>query len=66
MQRAHPTRPGDWPAPSKGLERVAIDPSSGKRATSGGIEEIFLTGTAPTEAAEPELPALPELPPWPF
>ncbi|MFU8806834.1 MAG: penicillin-binding protein 1A, partial [Bradymonadaceae bacterium] len=35
--------------PPAGITTARIDPKSGRLARSGGIEEIFLVGTAPTE-----------------
>lgn len=57
MQDAHKGRPRtDFPVPSEGLLRVFIDPRTGQLApsTDGAIEEVFLSGTEPTEMAEPE------------
>jgi penicillin-binding protein 1A len=41
-------------APTTGITTARIDPRTGKLARTGGIEEIFLVGTAPTEFAPTE------------
>lgn len=38
----------DFVEPPSGIERATIDPASGKLTRQGGVEEIFLSGTAPT------------------
>lgn len=57
MQSASEGRPAvDFPVPS-GIEHVAIDPETGKRAYEGqadAIDEVFVAGTAPTETAQPK------------
>ncbi len=57
MREAHKKRPAaDFPVPS-GVTRVAIDPESGLRAYAGqenAIDEVFLTGTEPSETAKPD------------
>ncbi len=59
---ARPTRsapPADFPVPG-GIVRVMIDPASGLRAypdQKDAIEEIFLSGTEPTEVADAGAPA---------
>jgi len=41
--------------PATGLTTAQIDPVTGKLTRSGGIEEVFLIGTTPTDyAASPE------------
>jgi penicillin-binding protein 1A len=59
MKTAHKKRPPrDFPMPASVL-RVAIDPRTGLRARDGqkdAIDEVFLSGTEPTEVA-PELDA---------
>jgi penicillin-binding protein 1A len=56
MQAALQERPAvEFPVPS-GIERVAIDRTSGLRAYEGSkdaLEEVFVAGTAPTEVALP-------------
>jgi penicillin-binding protein 1A len=54
MTRAHEGREvRDFPSPPPGIERVAIDPSTGLRARDGqeSYMEYFLTGTVPAEYA---------------
>jgi penicillin-binding protein 1A len=41
----------EFPPPPLGVISAMIDPTSGKLAREGGIEEYFLSGTAPTEYA---------------
>ncbi len=41
----------EFPPPPLGVVSAMIDPTSGKLAREGGIEEYFLSGTAPTEYA---------------
>jgi penicillin-binding protein 1A len=57
MREAHKKRPAaDFPVPP-GVTRVAIDPESGLRAYAGqenAIDEVFLTGTEPSETAKPD------------
>lgn len=57
MREAHKKRPvADFPVPA-GVTRAAIDPESGLRAYAGqqnAIDEVFLTGTEPTETATPD------------
>ena len=57
MREAHKKRPAaDFPVPP-GVSRVAIDPETGLRAYAGqanAIDEVFLTGTEPTETATPD------------
>ena len=57
MREAHKKRPAaDFPVPP-GVSRVAIDPETGLRAYPGqanAIDEVFLTGTEPTETATPD------------
>lgn len=57
MREAHKKRPAaDFPVPA-GIVRVTIDPTTGLRAypeQKDAIEEIFLTGTEPTETAAPD------------
>ena len=63
MQDAHRNKArSDFAAPSQGIVRVSIDPVTG-RLSDGGIEEIFLAGTEPTEA-EPSMRDLPRLLPF--
>ncbi|QED26413.1 PBP1A family penicillin-binding protein [Microvenator marinus] len=51
MKAALKGEPKQFEEPSMGIVRVRIDPVSGKRVREGGIEEVFLVGTAPTEWA---------------
>ena len=55
MKEAHKKRPvTDFPMPS-GITRIRIDPETGKLAREdqeGAIDELFLSGTEPTETAE--------------
>jgi penicillin-binding protein 1A len=55
MKAAHEHKPAtEFPRPA-GLVTVSIDPKTGKRVTpdtEGAIEELFLSGTEPTETAE--------------
>ena len=37
--------------PASGITKATIDPATGKLAREGGVEEVFLSGTAPTEYA---------------
>jgi penicillin-binding protein 1A len=57
MQGATAGRPVvDFPVPS-GIEHVSIDPATGKRAYEGqadALDEVFISGTAPTEVAQPK------------
>jgi penicillin-binding protein 1A len=57
MREAHKKRPpADFPVPG-GITRVLIDPASGLRAypdQKDAIEEVFLSGTEPTEVAAPD------------
>ena len=57
MREAHKKRPAaDFPVPA-GVARVSIDPETGLRAYAGqtnAIDEVFLTGTEPTETAIPD------------
>jgi penicillin-binding protein 1A len=57
MREAHKKRPaGDFPVPP-GVTHLAIDPESGLRAYAGqanAIDEVFLTGTEPSETATPD------------
>jgi len=57
MQEAHKGRPAvDFPVPS-GIVRAKIDPATGLLAypdQEDAMEEVFLAGTAPTEAATPD------------
>jgi penicillin-binding protein 1A len=57
MREAHKKRPAaDFPVPA-GVTRVTIDPATGLRAypeQKDAIEEVFLTGTEPTETATPD------------
>lgn len=57
MQSATAGRPAvDFPEPS-GIEHVAIDPKSGRRAYDGmleAVDEVFIAGTAPAEVAQPK------------
>jgi penicillin-binding protein 1A len=57
MREAHKKRPpADFPVPG-GLVRVMIDPATGLRAypeQKDALEEIFLSGTEPTEVAQPD------------
>lgn len=47
--------PQEFQEPAAGLTRARIDPATGKLTRTGGIEEVFIVGTAPTEyAAEPD------------
>ena len=51
MKAAHENKPrAEFPRPP-GVVTIAIDPKTGKRATSeeGAIDEVFLEGTEPTE-----------------
>jgi len=56
MREAHKSRPpADFPVPG-GIARVMIDPATGLRAypdQADALEEIFLSGTEPTEVAPP-------------
>ncbi len=56
MREAHKKRPpADFPVPG-GIARVMIDPATGLRAApdqKDAMEEIFLSGTEPTEVAQP-------------
>lgn len=45
------SEPEEFEAPDTGITTAKIDPKTGKLARSGGIEEQFLSGTAPTEYA---------------
>ncbi len=58
MREAHQKRPpADFPVPG-GIVRVNIDPATGLRAypdQKDAIEELFLSGTEPTEVAAPSL-----------
>jgi penicillin-binding protein 1A len=62
MREAHKNRPvADFPVPG-GLTRVMIDPATGLRAypdEKDSLEEIFLSGTEPTEVAQPDAGAAP-------
>jgi penicillin-binding protein 1A len=54
MKRAHEGRPAGAFAVPPGVTRVAVDPRTGLRAYDGqpdAVEEIFLEGTEPVEAA---------------
>lgn len=51
MKAALKGEPKQFEEPTMGIVRVRIDPVSGKRVREGGIEEVFLVGTAPTEWA---------------
>ena len=57
MREAHKKRPpADFPVPA-GLTRVMIDPATGLKAypdQKDALEEIFLSGTEPTEVAAPD------------
>ena len=57
MREAHKKLPAaDFPVPA-GLSRVMIDPATGLKAypdQQDAMEEIFLAGTEPTEAASPD------------
>jgi len=44
-------KPHDFEPPESGITTAEIDPGTGKLARENGIEEKFLTGTAPTEYA---------------
>jgi hypothetical protein len=44
----------DFSEPSLGLTKALIDVKTGLLAETGGIQETFLTGTAPTEYAPSE------------
>jgi penicillin-binding protein 1A len=62
MKEAHKNRPvADFPV-SGGITRVMIDPATGLRAyvdEKEALEEIFLSGTEPTEVAQPDAGAGP-------
>ena len=45
--------PVEFARPDTGLTTAMIDPATGKLTRSGGIEETFLTGTAPTVYSSP-------------
>lgn len=67
MREAHKDKPRrDFAAPAQGLVHVFIDPETGQRASGvdGAIDELFLPGTEPTEAAEPRASERSGL--WPF
>jgi penicillin-binding protein 1A len=57
MREAHKKRPpADFPVPT-GVTRVMIDPASGLRAypdQKDALEEVFVSGTEPTEVALPD------------
>jgi penicillin-binding protein 1A len=57
MREAHKKRPpADFPV-SGGIVRVSIDPTTGLRAypdQKDAIEEVFVSGTEPTEVATPD------------
>jgi penicillin-binding protein 1A len=57
MREAHKKRPAaDFPVPA-GVARLLVDPETGLRAYADqkdAIEEVFLTGTEPTETASPD------------
>lgn len=62
MREAHKNKPvTDFPVPA-GIVRVAIDPETGLRAPPDAkepIDEVFLSGTEPTETAVPDAGAAP-------
>jgi penicillin-binding protein 1B len=59
---AHPEWGGDWQEPSD-IEHADIDPHTGMLAAAGSTDkrtELFVRGTAPTQASEPEESPTPE------
>ncbi|MGM0555799.1 MAG: penicillin-binding protein 1A [Myxococcota bacterium] len=41
----------EFEPPASGISKATIDPATGKLVREGGVEEVFLSGTAPTEYA---------------
>lgn len=41
----------EFEPPATGITKASIDPATGKLVRDGGVEEVFLSGTAPTEFA---------------
>jgi penicillin-binding protein 1A len=63
MKAAHENKPrAEFPRPP-GVVTIAIDPKTGKRASTeqpDAVDEVFLDGTEPTETAEPKDDAGPD------